>query len=430
MPTLEENVNRVKAAKTAIGNAITAKGGTVGANDGLEDFASDIATIPSGGGGANFVTREVDFVNNTTSIIEGSIAAVTTYGNMRRCNVANNGTINAFYGDRTYTEDGSNGQVMVYVPKFYYKIDVSQNGDLDGVNIRHGKWSISDSPKENYKLHPAFLASDGVSEIPFFLYSAFSCVGEDNNGNYNTSYNTTNYKLASVAGYTPVSNLLRNTARDMAANRGTGWYQVGVKQTMAIQLLMAVEYGFNSQKTIGLGVTSDTNAQNTGITFGNGTSGTQNNGITPVNYRGVENLWGNMFTMIDGIKIIYDDNSSPKIYVANGLNFNDNPSQNGYKRMNFVNVTNNYVTAFGYDESSDWFIFPSETSPTPDYDGAIGDNFGSPAPGLTRDTVNIACLGGGWAYMNLAGGFYWRCNSLSNARESYYGARIMYIPQL
>lgn len=53
MPTLEENVNRVKAAKTAIGNAITAKGGTVGANDGLEDFAADIATIPSGGGDYN-----------------------------------------------------------------------------------------------------------------------------------------------------------------------------------------------------------------------------------------------------------------------------------------------------------------------------------------------------------------------------------------
>ena len=47
--TLEENVNRVKAAKTAIANAITAKGGTVASGDGLEDFASDIATIPSGG---------------------------------------------------------------------------------------------------------------------------------------------------------------------------------------------------------------------------------------------------------------------------------------------------------------------------------------------------------------------------------------------
>lgn len=48
MPTLEENVNRVKVAKTAIGAAITAKGGTVASGDGLEEFAADIATIPSG----------------------------------------------------------------------------------------------------------------------------------------------------------------------------------------------------------------------------------------------------------------------------------------------------------------------------------------------------------------------------------------------
>lgn len=58
MPTLEENVNRVKVAKTAIGAAITAKGGTVGANDGLEEFAADIATIPSGG---------VEFSNSPTT---------------------------------------------------------------------------------------------------------------------------------------------------------------------------------------------------------------------------------------------------------------------------------------------------------------------------------------------------------------------------
>lgn len=76
MPTLEENVNRVKAAKTAIGNAITAKGGTVGANDGLEDFASDIASIPSGGGSSGLSlnlkctpittsNRNASFVNKT-----------------------------------------------------------------------------------------------------------------------------------------------------------------------------------------------------------------------------------------------------------------------------------------------------------------------------------------------------------------------------
>lgn len=49
MGTLKQAVDRVTAAKTAIGNAITAKGGTVAAGDGLEEYAADIATIPSGG---------------------------------------------------------------------------------------------------------------------------------------------------------------------------------------------------------------------------------------------------------------------------------------------------------------------------------------------------------------------------------------------
>ena len=31
------------------------------------------------------------------------------YGGRMRCNVADDGTINAFYGDPNYTEDGSNG---------------------------------------------------------------------------------------------------------------------------------------------------------------------------------------------------------------------------------------------------------------------------------------------------------------------------------
>lgn len=47
--TIEENLTRLQAAKTAIGNAIVAKGGTVASEDGFEDFATDIATIPSGG---------------------------------------------------------------------------------------------------------------------------------------------------------------------------------------------------------------------------------------------------------------------------------------------------------------------------------------------------------------------------------------------
>lgn len=46
--TIAQNLQRLIAAKDAIGSAITEKGGTVGVNDGFEDFASDIATIVGG----------------------------------------------------------------------------------------------------------------------------------------------------------------------------------------------------------------------------------------------------------------------------------------------------------------------------------------------------------------------------------------------
>lgn len=46
--TIAENLQRLIDAKTAIGNAITAKGGTVGQNDGLEEFAAAINGISTG----------------------------------------------------------------------------------------------------------------------------------------------------------------------------------------------------------------------------------------------------------------------------------------------------------------------------------------------------------------------------------------------
>jgi hypothetical protein len=46
--TIAENLQRLVDAKDDIAEAITAKGGTVSSGDGLEEFAADIATIPSG----------------------------------------------------------------------------------------------------------------------------------------------------------------------------------------------------------------------------------------------------------------------------------------------------------------------------------------------------------------------------------------------
>lgn len=49
--TIADEIQALSDDRTAIQNAILAKGGTVTAADGFDDFATAIASIPSGGGG-------------------------------------------------------------------------------------------------------------------------------------------------------------------------------------------------------------------------------------------------------------------------------------------------------------------------------------------------------------------------------------------
>lgn len=365
------------------------------------------------------VTRTTDFVNNTTSL-DGDVSQLLVYSNMKRCNVADDGTINAYDGDAGYTEDGSNGQVMVYVRKFYYKLDVSEEGSLSGVNIRKGKWSISDTPDTGFKLHPAFIGTDGTTELDYFLYGAFEAVGQDNNGTYSTNYNTTSYKMGSVGGnaYEPIGNLERYTARTMAANRGTGWYQAAIRQTMAVQMLFAVEYGFNSQLTLGQGFTDSSNSNpiNAGTTTGSISSGSTTNAKIAVNYRGIENMWGNKWVWIDGLNM-----SSRTPYICNSYSFADNTTT-GYTQIAFnCPSSNNYQSALGYDSTNDWVLLPSEASGA-NQNSAIGDY-------VYTSTGNLAALLGGlWSDSSDAGLFYWYLAYAASARYRYVGVRLMYIP--
>lgn len=72
----------------------------------------------------------VDYENKTFKRLAGAVNLsqgadfnkFTMYGGRKRCNVSDDGTITAYYGDENYTEDGSNGQVMIFQPKFYYKV--------------------------------------------------------------------------------------------------------------------------------------------------------------------------------------------------------------------------------------------------------------------------------------------------------------------
>ena len=67
--TIAQNLARLVASKTAIAQAITEKGGTVGETDGFEEFPIAIGTIPAGGGGnATFADGEGEFIFSEAAI--------------------------------------------------------------------------------------------------------------------------------------------------------------------------------------------------------------------------------------------------------------------------------------------------------------------------------------------------------------------------
>ena len=98
----------------------------------INDVSSSLADVKAfvGYNDADIYGVEVDFVNKTFKRLAGSVNkspgvafnGIKAFGGRKRCNLSDAGVVNAYYGDAGYIEDGSNGQVMVEQPKFYYKV--------------------------------------------------------------------------------------------------------------------------------------------------------------------------------------------------------------------------------------------------------------------------------------------------------------------
>lgn len=412
----------------------------------------------------------VDYKNKTCTRIGGAknlnagadFDPFTMYGGRKRCNVADDGTINAYYGDEGYIEDGSNGQVMVYQPKFYYMVCPlvidKQEGGL-GYHLRKANYYISDKPKDGFKVHPAFFNEDG-QEVDYVLMSAFE------GSIYDTSANAyllgdeqvmkeTEDKFSSIAGARPASgykqNLTRPNVEAMAKNRGLGWHSLGIKIASMEQLLMMIELGtMNTQTGIGQGVigipwetepdktcsyaaaTGSTSSLGNGtgqatetVTYNGGVATTNtNNGLTSISYRGVENFWGNIWKFVYGVNFYYKAGEPFVGYICKDFNYAESKKDGNYESMGFSCPSKNgYISAMGYSENCDWVFFPSEVEGNSSV--PVGDYY---YQNNTGEGYRIAFLGGVWAYGSGAGGFYWYLSSGVGDRSRYVGARLVYVP--
>ena len=419
----------------------------------------------------DIVGIQVDYKNKTFKRLAGAanlskgsdFDKFTMFGGRKRCNVADDGSIVAWYGDADYKEDGSMGQVMVYQPKFYYLVCPVEYDPIDtgiGYHLRKANYYVSEKPRAGFRLHPAFYDASG-NEIDYILDSAFEgsiwdADGGDGNGAYLMNdeqvMNTGTDKFCSIAGVKPASGLSQNLTRPnieaLAQNRGMEWHGDLIKPVSARQMLMIIELGMmNTQTGVGYGVAgiSDNSSYNcsslTGSTseLGNGsgkatqtintkgdtrTTETANERVA-VSWRGTENPWGNIWKFVYGINIWGNGKmGGGQPYICTDFNFAESKNTGNYEAAGFtVTNANGYISAMGYSTTCDWLFIASE---------CLG-NSSLPVGDYTYITVNlngyrVARLGGGWAGWAGAGGFCWGLGGGVGYRARDVGGRLVLIP--
>lgn len=499
--SIETSTTKKSDLDTSIKNADTAKtaldGATTTGNNALQALQSENSSATSNLEelrGENFNSQEilagvadlraylglsdddilglqVDYRNKTFKRLAGATNLTpgtdfdrfSMYGGRRRCNVADDGTINAWYGDESYTEDGSNGQVMIYQPKFYYLVCPVVYDPIDtgiGYHLRKANYYVSEKPRPGFRLHPAFYDANG-NEIDYFL------TGADEGSVYDVSASAyllqdeqilkaTEDKFCSISGARPASgytqDLTRTSVEQMAQNRGANWHGDLIKQVSAEQLLMIIEMGVMELQTpIGLGVvnipweTGDNKtcsyAAVTGSTssIGNGTGRAAkstaypgnvateytDNGKTSICWRGKENFWGNMWMFVYGVNIWGNGKmAGGQPYICKDFNFAENKNSDNYEAAGFtVAAKAGYISAMGYSTKCDWLFMASE---------CLG-NSALPVGDYTYITellngYRIALLGGGWSNDVSTGPFYWYLSNGVSYRGRDIGGRLVYIP--
>jgi hypothetical protein len=266
------------------------------------------------------------------------------YDRMRGCVLNADGSVNYYLkaDDWTKKADGTtadltgpDGNVMVEIPRFYFRVDRIGTEDT---------WTISPIPVTGLELHPGFI-KDGT-ERSVRYYSAYdACVQLASDGSYisganldnaSSLVNTSTDKLASVKGIYPMVGLTRAEFRALAANNGTGWRQLDFPLWNAVAMLYLVEaQTFFSQDVLGNGNTNGSYVSSSAVqsdsphtiagfrddvangstTPANGQGTATRPGTVAMKYRGIENLFGNCWNWADAINV--NVTATGNVHLAN-----------------------------------------------------------------------------------------------------------------
>jgi len=231
---------------------------------------------------------------------------------------------------KNYTNEGlvdftgyDNGETYVYIPKFYSKI-------VNDTEKSKMYFYIASNPVQGFTLHKG-------------------------SGRYVARYQCNN-EFKSAPGTNPKVNTNLTSFRNGITAIDNYHFQYDIHTYNALQLLYIVEWAnLNTQSMIGAGITSgsvQTLGQTDILTYHTGrVSGTDN--VSAVQYRWIENPWGNVWDWIDGILI-----QDGKVYICNDETLYASSITNSYNDTGIVTPTSGSGWLKTESDYNNQYIFP------------------------------------------------------------------------
>ena len=406
-----------------------------------EGYNDPVKPIPGQGGGGNAGLRALATVwTNAVTYARGDM--VVHGGKLWISLSDDNLNIAPASGTSNATLNGSAGQVMVEIPRFYvYRT-------YTAATKRHA-WDIAVDPTE-VKPYPNLLVastaptSKNLNGLTFTVHPAFQKAGVERSHRYISAYRAydNGSMLQSVTGQSYCNNKTRGAYRNLARARNVNlvdpsgqannvWQLADMYLRHALDMLFLTEYrSFYAQALLGGGNQSGADyAKTTGRAnaVGNGSGAYNSSGVlvTPnpgndddgVAYRGIEDFYGSMWDFTDGYNGL-GNGTTQAVYLSNTpANFADDTATN-YTAIGLAipAMSGSYISAL-----HDHICFlPSSVSGGSSSTYVTDGGWQAAANG----TWYIAIVGGAANDGGLAGAFTLYVVSVSSHAGTYLGASL------
>ena len=375
--------------------------------------------------------------------------------------------INAYYGDPTFKFDGTNGEVLTRIPEFYWKREIINGYEyiyiadyaiagfnkseefsvgrydacIDEDGKLHSYSGYSPSTNKNITQHrdAAKLLSDEFCMIDYryFMlqmlylveYANYNSQSQLGNGIIGIRYNA-NDKAIIAQERTNTIVIATNDYFKVGQQIAIGTTVDGVSICKDRTITKITEY--SKDTTEGTAITFDGDPVNIAIgniihacaqkeggcdSLGMKSGCLANDSQHAVIYRGIENIFGNVFNWIDGLNI-----QNYQAYICrNPKEYISDKFEVPYIKLGYVNCNEKdmYIKKLGFDEKNPDIALPIEIG------GGAGSSSGMCDFYYSSEGNCVARVGGSFSYGSGAGLWCWYCNLSSVTSNLNCGARLL-----